>query len=470
MIPRFSTILFVAIFGLNNLASGLSFSDNDSDEKIALTNSDKKKLEKADKEAQKSKDLMQEADKQYADIASKQASMTAEETEKLNNKALAKQIDALKVLKSANKMKFEVYSDKADEFWKKFKGNPDNMSYAKSLESNARISYQSSQEQYKTAEGIDDKLISYSNMTSASDLSNKSVDDIKKAFDIYSSTSLTGTSAFQPVIEQKAPDTIAPKTSTTLKAETIVTPVKDTSSTNTFTAVKDTSKVKVPKEQTSLPFDNKEEVMKKLNEKIKNNSETTPGTGQVNTEVPAVQNYSQEKRIKRSSEDYVQKSTVATGEGFTYKVQIAASRVPMTNELLKNIYSGPEQPEQSYSGEWYKYTIGSFSSSASAMQLRESCQVRDAFVVAVFKGKNIIFKVQVAACRNEMPTEELRKFYDKTEELESSQEDGWYKYLVNCGDNFGKACELLKNMRLSGAFIAAYRDGQRIELKEIFTE
>jgi hypothetical protein len=183
-----------------------------------------------------------------------------------------------------------------------------------------------------------------------------------------------------------------------------------------------------------------------------------------------VQNYSQEKRIKRSSEDYVQKSTVATGEGFTYKVQIAASRVPMTNELLKNIYSGPEQPEQSYSGEWYKYTIGSFSSSASAMQLRESCQVRDAFVVAVFKGKNIIFKVQVAACRNEMPTEELRKFYDKTEELESSQEDGWYKYLVNCGDNFGKACELLKNMRLSGAFIAAYRDGQRIELKEIFTE
>jgi hypothetical protein len=347
MISRYTIVIIIAIFGFNNLASALSLSDNNSDDKIALTNSDRKKLEKADKEAQKSKDLMQEADKQNAEIASKQSNMTAEETEKQNSKVLAKQINASKIQQSANKMKFEVYSGKADEFWKKFKGNPDDMSYAKSLESNARISFQSSQEQYKTAEGIDDKLISYSNMTSAVDLSNKSVDDIKKAFDIYSTTSLTGTSAFQPVIEQKAPDTIAPKTSTTPITETSVAPVKDISSTNTFTEVKDTSKVQVSQEQTSQPFENKEEVMKKLNEKIKNNTETTPGTTQVNTEEPAVQKYTQEKRIKRSADDYVQKSTGATGEGFTYKVQIAASRVPLTSELLKNIYSGPEQPEES---------------------------------------------------------------------------------------------------------------------------
>ena len=111
---------------------------------------------------------------------------------------MLKQIEALKVQQSSNKMKYEVYVAKADEFWKKFQGSPDDMGYAKSLENNARINFQSAQDQYKEADGKSDKLLSYSSMTTASDLSNKAIEDIKKAFDIYANTSFTQASIPQP--------------------------------------------------------------------------------------------------------------------------------------------------------------------------------------------------------------------------------------------------------------------------------
>jgi len=511
MNSKFLAVLFLIFFGINSYASMLMSPKKNADDKIVLTSSDNKKLEKAEKDAQKSKQLMQDADKQYADIAAKQANMTSEETDKLNSKALAKQIEALKMLQASDKSKFEVYSAKSDEFWKKFQGTPEDLSYAKSLESNARISFKSAQEQYKTADGMSDKLMCYSNMTSASDLSSKSVEDIKKAFDIYAATSFTQPPVSQPTSQPKTSDSIAPKADTTkVPLTAVVAQPKDSSSLNIYQAMKvneDTKdrfnkflKETYPKdyEKYIMDFSNlsnsdvetiRTAWQKYLSGEVSPVTTTTTTLPELkdttkipvsatqnyqspeNTEKMTDQNQVQQKRIKRSAEDYVQKSSDATeAKGFTYTVQIAASRVPLSAELLKAIYSGPEQPQETHENDWYKYTVGPFSNFTSALQFKESCQVKDAFVAANSDGKNIIFKVQVAACRNEMSVEELRKIYSKSEELENSQEDGWNKYLINCNNNYWKACKLLKDIRIAGAFIAAYRDGQRIELKSIFSQ
>ena len=560
-----SAILFFFFFGMDDYASYLYSPDKSSNDKVSLTSSDQKKLDKADKETQKSKDLLKEADKIYADIAAKQSELTAEETEKLNNKALLKQIEALKVLQSADKMKFEVYSAKADEFWKKFQGNPDDMSYAKSLESGARINFQSAQDQFKEAEGTKDKLLSYTTMTSASDLSSKAVEDMKKAFDIYSNTSFTQTTFTQPVVETKKSDSIPVKTDTTAIQPVIVKPVaKDTSSANIYRAMKINEdmvdkfnkfmKDEYPKDYEkyiidfpSLDYSDVEsiraawykylfgeetaeknaadttkkgtadstllaqqdtskmnktgtnetvsgETLAKLKSKTKQKSGVTAGQ-QSNEEVSG-QKFYKGKKLKRTAEDYMAGITDTTEvKGFTFRVQIVASRVPLSPEMLQKIYGGPEKPEETYEYEWYKYSIGPFSNYALARQFRESCQVPDAFIVAFVHGrkinpdealilpgensksfinfsidKSIIFKVQVAACRSEMPVEELKRIYYNSEELESNQEEGWYKYSINCGNDFSKACDLLKSIRIAGAFIAAYKDGQHIDLKAIFSE
>lgn len=556
MVRAFILMFFFAFVEIEFSAKAFLISGSNKDDKINLTSSDQKKLEKAEKEAQKSKQTMQEADKLYAEVASKQAELTVEETEQRNNKALGKQIEALKILQSSNKIKYDVYIAKADEFWKKYKGTPEEMGYAKSLENNARIGFQSSQDQYKEAEGNNDKLIAYSTMTSASELSNKAVDDIKKAFEIYSNTSLSGSTTSQPVIQtiQQPADTVK-SVSDTIKQTPAITSYANnsTSASNIYQAVKVNEnmvdrfnkfiKEAYPKDYekyiidfsslnysdiemlkdawyrylygeenlaetassdttkkaatdttlsssvtgTALMAQTTEENVSKTNQIVsKKESEAETKDKMV------AQKSKKEKKLRRKAEDYLQHETSETEvvKGFTYSVQIVACRVPMNSDMLKLIYNGTEQPEENYENEWYKYSIGPFSTFALARQFRDNSGIKGAFVVAFLNGKKInanedlishdqnsnsftnfnipedlIFKVQVAACRSEVPLEELRIIYNKPEQLESSFEEGWYKYLINCGNDYGKACELLKNIGIAGAFIAIYRNNVRISLK-----
>lgn len=186
-------------------------------------------------------------------------------------------------------------------------------------------------------------------------------------------------------------------------------------------------------------------------------------------------------------------STKSVVSGVTYRVQIAASRVPLNNDALSGIYRGTEQPVENYEDEWYKYSIGYFPSYESARQFRDQCSVQGAFIVAFVNGnkinsrnaiidseqnsfsfinlnipENITFRVQVAACRNEIPVEELKKIFENPEQLETISEEGWYKYSLNCRNDYGKACQILKNIAVEGAFIAAYNNGERVSLKSIF--
>ncbi len=573
--------------------------------KVQYTSAETKKLEKADKEADKAADKMKEADKMYADITAKQADLTAEETDKLNNKAMQKQIESLQQLKGANIMRFEVYSSKMDEFWKTYAGNADAMAYAKSLESSSRSKYQTSINKYKDAENTVDKLLSYSKMTTASDDLTKSVDGMKQALEqtvkTTETSSVTATNetmavqvpkdsipkdtvAKTAVKEQESPATVlqpvlkpdsAPKIAESPHAIESNNLQIDTSANapsskpqNIYQAVKIDEtmidkfnqflKEKYPKDYekiiidfSSLNFNDiqslkdtwdnyiygpelianeqaKVDSIKKAQQdsallasaKI-NNQNTDSVQNKITTEQKnkvTSENYPTKTKNKRAiqnnnnivkpgfnsentseeaslSQKWHKKSFPDTSQvnGFTFKVQIAACRVPLNKELMDAIYNGNEIPEEIYNSEWYEYVIGPFKTYDEAIVFRESCGVKDAFIVgyinnhiinkfnALVKPQDlsktlinfntpvgVTFKVQVAASRKEIDTEELKKIYEKTEIIQNSVEDGWNKYIIDCGTDYAKACDLLKNSNVKGAFIAAYKDGVRVSFKNIF--
>jgi hypothetical protein len=72
-----------------------------------------------------------------------------------------------------------------------------------------------------------------------------------------------------------------------------------------------------------------------------------------------------------------------------YRVQIAACRDELSPWEIKHRWKQPESVVVTYENDWYKYSIGSFSDYHDAHELRTSCGVKGAFVVAYLNGKRI---------------------------------------------------------------------------------
>ncbi|BAX81407.1 PD40 domain-containing protein [Labilibaculum antarcticum] len=72
-------------------------------------------------------------------------------------------------------------------------------------------------------------------------------------------------------------------------------------------------------------------------------------------------------------------------EDFVYRVQIAAARKVMEPKDIFNRYKGGEVIDHLFVEGWHRYTIGEFSTFKEAAKYRDSCGVKDAFVV-LFKG------------------------------------------------------------------------------------
>lgn len=72
-------------------------------------------------------------------------------------------------------------------------------------------------------------------------------------------------------------------------------------------------------------------------------------------------------------------------EDFVYRVQIAAAKKEMQPKGLFSRYKGGEVIDHLFVEGWHKYTIGEFKTFKEAAKFRDSCGVKDAFVV-LFKG------------------------------------------------------------------------------------
>ena len=89
---------------------------------------------------------------------------------------------------------------------------------------------------------------------------------------------------------------------------------------------------------------------------------------------------------------------IAQQEGILFKVQIAASRVPMSSSELKHIYCGKKVVTEIQHDKYYKYSIGGYDNYKDASRLKKNLCVPGAFVVAFKQGRPL--DIQKAISQN----------------------------------------------------------------------
>lgn len=76
------------------------------------------------------------------------------------------------------------------------------------------------------------------------------------------------------------------------------------------------------------------------------------------------------------------------------------------------------------------------------------------------------YRVQIAATQKESTTSALRKIYAGPMSIKSYREGGWVKYYIAEFDNYYQANLVKQNCGVSDAFVAAYRDTNRISVMD----
>jgi hypothetical protein len=77
---------------------------------------------------------------------------------------------------------------------------------------------------------------------------------------------------------------------------------------------------------------------------------------------------------------------------------------------------------------------------------------------------DFFYRVQIAACRDELSTTELKNKYSDSQNIVVTYEDDWYKYAIGNFSDYKSARELKDNCKINGAFVVAYLNGKRIKI------
>ena len=110
-----------------------------------------------------------------------------------------------------------------------------------------------------------------------------------------------------------------------------------------------------------------------------------------NVNVPGAFIAAYETNVKHKLWQAIRKSNIQPDK-IIYKVQIAASKVELKNEHLKNIYNGNYKVEMIIEEGMFKYQIVAGNSFKEALSIRKECGVRGAFIVPYSNGKKISLK------------------------------------------------------------------------------
>jgi hypothetical protein len=184
--------------------------------------------------------------------------------------------------------------------------------------------------------------------------------------------------------------------------------------------------------------------------------------------------------------------------GLIFRIQVAASRVPLTVGQLKRIYQGNYPIELISEDGWYKYQFMGVRLYSDALQIVRNVTTTGAFIVAyenntkinladaVRKNKElentvkalgrkgqiqeIEFHLQLAASRIAMPPYELKTLYGGPEPVSVIVDDEWYKYHLKAGNSPETAEQFRQSCGITKAFIVAYQRAKKINYFEAIQE
>jgi hypothetical protein len=184
--------------------------------------------------------------------------------------------------------------------------------------------------------------------------------------------------------------------------------------------------------------------------------------------------------------------------GLLFRVQVAASRIPMNLQQLERIYPGNYPIEMIFEEGWFKYQFIGVRLYSDAVHIKQNLITKGAFIVAYENGtktnivdavkksrelelvvqskgrKGIIdeieFHLQLAASRFVISQEELQAIYNGPEPVSVILEDGWYKYHLKAGNSPEMAEQFKQACGITGAFIVPYKRAAKILYYEAIQE
>lgn len=171
-----------------------------------------------------------------------------------------------------------------------------------------------------------------------------------------------------------------------------------------------------------------------------------------------------------------------------FKVQIASSSSSLSYMQIKRIYQGSLPVSEHIAPDGlHKYSIGSFPTYEKARNLKLECGVSDAFVTAFKAGNSIsvvdalkktiehkldgygetFYAIQIIATTKYLSNRKFARKYGIEKISFVEKDDNMYKYMVGFFPTYQDAYDFKASIPLHEAFVVAYRNGHRLNIKPI---
>lgn len=79
----------------------------------------------------------------------------------------------------------------------------------------------------------------------------------------------------------------------------------------------------------------------------------------------------------------------------------------------------------------------------------------------------VVYKIQIAASKKPLENFKLKSIYKNIEFIDAEKENGWYKYSIGSFYSYNDAQKFKMRLSVKGAFIIAYRNGVKTNLRDL---
>jgi hypothetical protein len=429
---------------------------------------DLKKLDKADAYKVDADKLVEEANRLNMEVFTVQADpgldkkVIGKKTAQLESQAQQKQLQASALYEKCNEIKFILYKQYLDEFWNAHAGEESNYLNAKLLEEQASDIYFQATSYRIEAKKMDEGYAKVEKLTESNNLEIQAIQKQLTALGIYHDIGES--------VSEKAP------------------PVENFPITTPEQPVEDVPVTAVTEQPVEDVLDN---VTLPVVTTPENAAEKTmPEQVEINPSMAATNTL--------QSTEKEQLAVQIPSPGLIFRIQIAASKVPLTMGQLKRIYQGNYPVEMISENGCYKYQFIGVRLYSDALQIVRSVTTPGTFIVAYENGtkinladavrknkelenmvktfgikeniQEIEFHLQLAASKMAMPPDELKALYGGREPVTVIYEDRWYKYHLKAGNSPEMAEQFRQSGGIAKAFIVPYRRAVKITFYEAIHE
>ncbi len=429
---------------------------------------DQRKLEKADRIRNEADRHMDEVNTIYAEIRSMRQDSTLKKravkarTSVLEDRSWQKQVQASALYEKSNGRTYVIYEKYLNRFWKEHEGEEQDFLTAKIQEEQARDNFDQASLFRRRSKHMNVGIPKIERLTEANHLEAAS---IKRQ--ITSLAACYKISLEQPV----AADTAMPAT----QAIAQVTPQS-----------RDTIPVPEMAEPETVET-------KPVQEEIRTVAEDIPVAEESKPVIVETKPVTEEVKSLPEPVKPVPATTAPeqAADRLVFRIQIAASRAPLTFGDLAKIYATDFPVEVVSEGGWLKYQTVGVPLYADAQRVLREINAKGSFIVAYRKGikqslpemislskelekqiqtggrkglvEDIEYHLELAASKTALQKAEIAGLYSGPEPVLLIMDRGMYKYHLNAGYSLQSADDRKRETGLARAGIVAYRNGRMAE-------